>query len=112
VLGAAALFVVFLRQGRYCDSHIGAIGHPYFQFIDGKVYVVACGERTLEATYRWTANGWEATPIPSKGVTNTSPIEFHWWGVVAGQPPDQTTFHRCWHFWMNSHGPLWNPWDR
>jgi hypothetical protein len=101
--------VLFVRQGRFCAVGIGAIGHPYFQYVDGKAYLVACGERTLEGTYRRTASGWETISVSRKGATNTSPLEFHWWGVVMGEPP--MSFPRCWHFWMNSRGPLWNPWD-
>src|SRR5712664_751682 len=103
-LGVAIPLLLFLKQGRYCDPNIGAVGHPYWQFVDGKGYLVACGQRQLVTTYKRTKSGWEATSVSNKGVTNNVPLEFHWWGVVSGQPPDEMRFHRSWHFWMNSHG--------
>ena len=111
LIGCALLILtaVYLRQGRFCAVGIGAIGHPYWQYVDGKAYSVVGGKRTLEGYYRRTAGGWESFYISGNGVTNTSPLEFHWWSVTMGEPP--MSFPRCWHFWMNSRGPLWNPWD-
>ena len=108
-LGVIVGIGLFLAQGHYCAPQIGAVGHPYWQFADGKVYLVVCGQRTLEGAYRRTARGWEAVSVARNGVTNTSPLDLHWSRVVMGQPP--MSFPRCWHFWMNSRGPLWNPWD-
>jgi hypothetical protein len=108
-VGVLAGLGFFLAQGRYCDPYVGAVGHPYWQFTHGKVYSVVCGQQTLMGTYRRAPGGWEAVSVSRSGVTNTWPLEFHWSRVVMGQPP--MSFPRCWHFWMNSHGPLWNPWD-
>jgi len=109
-VGVLAGLGLFLAQGRYCDPYVGAVGHPYWQFPGGKVYHVVCGQRELMGTYRRTAGGWEAVSISSNGVTNTWLLDFHWSRVVMGEPP--MSFPRCWHFWMNSHGPLWDPWDQ
>lgn len=99
---------LFFAQGRYCATQIGAVGHPYFRFVDGKMYSVVCGKRSLEATYRHTADGWEAISVGRNGGTNASPLDLRWSGVVM----EGIYFPRCSHFWMNSHGPLWNPWDK
>jgi hypothetical protein len=106
VLAALGLF---LAQGRYCDPYVGAVEHPYWKFTGGKVYHVVCGERQLMDTYRRTAGRWEAVSVSRDGITNTWPLDFRWSRVVMGEPP--MSFPRCWHVWMNSHGPLWDPWD-
>ncbi len=113
IVSIVSLAVAILSSpvGRFCDDRIGAIGHPYWQFTDGKLYLWTCGQRTFEGTYRRTASGWEVISVSKKGVTNTSPLEVHWWGLATGVPPDQYSCHRCWHLWMNSSGPLWHPWD-
>jgi hypothetical protein len=109
-VGALAGLGLFFAQGRYCDPYVGAVGHPYWQFTNGKVYSVVSGRRSVEGTYGHTAGGWEAVSVSPKGVTNTSPLGFHWSRVVLGEP--SITLPRCWHFWMNSHGPLWSPSDK
>ena len=108
VFGALVGIGLFLAQGRYCNRYVGAVGHPYFQFTGGNVYSVVCGQRKLEGHYRRTASGWEAISVSRDGTTNSSPLDLRWSRVVMGE----LTFPRCWHFWMNSHGPLWDPWDK
>ena len=108
-VGALAGLGMFLAQGRYCDPYVGAVGHPYWQIAHGKACHVVCGQRELLVPYRRTARGWEAASVSRDGITNTWPLDLHWSRVVMGEPP--MSFPRCWHFWMNSHGPLWNPYD-
>ena len=100
-------------RGRYCDDRIGAVGHPYWQFAEGKVDVVACGELIHHGSYSHAPGGWiwiNDFKAEKLGL-QTNRIELHWWGISTGQGLDRLEFHRCRHFWMNSRGPLWHPWD-
>ena len=111
-VGVLALVALFLAQGRFCDPYMGAVGHPYWEFSDGKMQVVACGQRLpSNGVYQRTSGGWVLF-MNHYGRKNTNHLEFHLRGVTIGSPPNQMFLPRCWHFWMNSRGPLWAPWDK
>ncbi len=110
VILAAPVVIVF-SWGRYCDDRIGALGHPYYRFANGSLELVACGQHIPQGTFQRTRHGWVCL-TSEHGVTTAKTLRFALWSFTAGQPPDQLKVGRCWHFWMNSHGPLWHPWDQ
>jgi len=112
-LGATGLIIASSPRGRFCDNRIGAVGHPYWRFSDGRVGIVACGQYEPHGTYRQTGSGWIWINDykAEKYGPQTNQLELHWWGMSIGPGPGRSEFHRCWHLWMNSHGPLWHPWD-
>jgi hypothetical protein len=100
--------------GRYCDDRIGALGHPYWLFSAGRVDLVMCGQHQRHGTYQRTQNGWvwiNDFGGERLGIA-TNCLELHWWGLTVVERPKQESLRRCWHFWMNSHGPLWHAWDK
>ncbi len=111
-LAATGLVTTSSPRGRYCDDRIGAIGHPYWLFSGGKVAVVACGHHNPSGTYGRNQGRWVWVSEHKAGeFASTNRLEVHWWGLAVGDQPNQDSLRRCWHFWMNSHGPLWDPWD-
>jgi hypothetical protein len=107
ILFAAPLVLVF-SWGRYCDDRIGAVGHPYYRITNGTLELVACGQHIPQGTVFRTSHGWVCL-ASHNGVTTTNDLKFDLWGFTAGERPDQLEVRRCWHFWMNSSGPLWHP---
>jgi hypothetical protein len=70
--------------------------------------LVACGQHIPQGTVFRTSHGWVCL-ASHNGVTTTNDLKFDLWGFTAGERPDQLEVRRCWHFWMNSSGPLWHP---
>lgn len=98
--------------GRYCDDSIGATGHPYWSLSGGEVQVVACGEHTHEGSYFRSGKDWVCVNDyqAKKFGLQTNLIEVHLSGISITHGDYREERRRCWHFWMNSEGPLWHSW--
>lgn len=98
--------------GRYCDDSIGATGHPYWSFSSGEVQIVACSEHIHQGSYYRSGNDWVwvSDYQAEKFGPQTNLIEVHLSGISIIHGDDREERRRCWHFWMNSEGPLWHSW--